>query len=113
MIKKLLLLFILLLLLAGVGAVGGALYAYQYFTRDLPTFESIDDYQPPAVSQVHAESGALVGEFFKEKRYPVALEEVPDHVRNAFLAAEDSAFYSHPGIDLFSIFRAVVKNLQT
>lgn len=113
MLKKLILLFILLFFLASFAAVGAALYAYQYFTRDLPTFASIEDYQPPAVTQVYSEGGTLVGEFFKEKRYPVVLDQVPVHVRNAFLAAEDSAFYTHPGIDLFSIVRAAVKNLQT
>ena len=91
-------------------AVG--VYGYYYVTRDLPTFDSVDDYRPAAVSRVYAADGTLVGEFFKERRYPVQLSEVPVMVRNAFLAAEDASFYKHPGIDPMSIARALLKNLQ-
>ncbi|MCB0321323.1 MAG: transglycosylase domain-containing protein, partial [Bdellovibrionales bacterium] len=73
----------------------------------------IEDYQPPAVSRVLSRDGTLIGEFFVERRYPVSIDEIPLHVRNAFLAAEDANFYSHPGIDVVSIFRAVVKNLKS
>lgn len=103
--------FFSLLFIAIFGAFL-ALWAYQYYSRDLPKFTSIEEYHPPMVSSVYANDGTLVAEFYKERRYPVNLSKVPLHVRNAFLAAEDSSFYKHPGIDLFGIFRALIKNIQ-
>lgn len=95
-------------LAAGVFAFWG----YHYITRDLPKLFGIEDYRPTAVSEVYSRNGKLIGEFFQERRYPAKISEVPLVVRNAFLAAEDASFYSHPGIDIWSIFRAFVSNLQ-
>lgn len=109
--KILLTLFILLILGAAAGGVT-VFWGYNYYTRDLPTFTGVDNYQPSAVSTVYSRTGVLVGEFYDEKRYPVALSEIPHHIRQAFLAAEDASFYKHPGIDIMSILRALVKNVR-
>jgi penicillin-binding protein 1A len=90
----------------------GVVAIYLYFSRDLPDFQSIRDYQPFLTTQVYASDGQPVGEFFEERRYLVSIDQIPLHVRQAFLAAEDASFYHHPGIDLISIARAMLKNLQ-
>lgn len=100
-----------------MGTAAGALiaaWAYNYITRDLPRFERVQDYRPAAVSQVFAADGTLVGEFYNEeaRRYPIAVSEIPQHVRNAFLAAEDASFYTHKGIDPVSILRAFYTNIR-
>lgn len=95
-----------------VGAVG-SLWAYNYITRDLPDFQTVEEYLPPAVTSILSNDGTVVGEFFEERRYPVKLKDVPVMVRNCFLAAEDASFYKHAGIDPVSILRAIVKNLET
>ncbi len=100
---------ILALILAGLGVA----YGYYYYSRDLPNFSSIDEYNPSSVTSIYSNDETLIAESFDERRYPVKLEEVPLIVRNAFVAAEDSSFYTHPGIDLVSIFRAFIKNIQT
>ncbi len=109
-------LFVIISLLLGIlGAVAGGLFGvwgYFYITRDLPQISSIQDFRPPAVSQVFARDGTLIAEFFYERRYPVKMSEVPAVVRQAFLAAEDASFYSHPGIDFMSILRALRENLK-
>lgn len=108
--------FILFFIFLLSTAAGGAflVWGYHYITRDLPQLSRIEDYRPAAVSEVYSANGVLIAEFFKdERRYPVALGEVPLFVRNAFLAAEDASFYQHPGIDLISIARAFFKNVQT
>lgn len=97
-------------------ALVGCLFAtwgYFYLVRDLPRLTRIEDYKPPAVTRVLARDGSLIAEFYSERRYPVKLKEVPDVVRKAFLAAEDASFYSHHGIDIVSILRAVYKNLES
>ena len=113
MLKKLLLL--ILVITISLGLVGSlfATWGYFFLTRDLPRLSRIEDYKPPAVTQVLSREGTLMAEFYTERRYPVKLIDVPDMVRKAFLAAEDASFYSHHGIDPVSIARAVYKNLQS
>jgi penicillin-binding protein 1A len=84
---------------------------YGEITTDLPPVDQILRYQPPAATRVYAEDGTLIGEFFVERRYLVPLSRVPQHVRAAFLAAEDADFYRHRGVDLVSIGRAMLTNL--
>ena len=111
MLRKIVLFTLVLLLLCFVALGGVVTWGYYYFTRDLPHLSSIDDYNPNAVSSIYSADGTLIAEFYKEKRYPAKLTEVPELVRNCFLAAEDANFYEHPGIDPISILRAFVKIL--
>jgi penicillin-binding protein 1A len=117
MLKGLKRIFLTLCTVALATALVGSLFVvwgyYYYVARDLPKLSRIEDYRPPAVTRVLARDGSLIAEFFSERRYPVKLAEVPAHVRKAFLAAEDAAFYSHSGIDPISILRAIFKNIQT
>ncbi|RME57924.1 MAG: PBP1A family penicillin-binding protein, partial [Candidatus Dadabacteria bacterium] len=85
---------------------------FRQVTKDLPDIRKIEDYTPEAVSEVYSRDGVLIGEFLEKRRYPVKLSEVPLFVRNAFLAAEDAAFYSHPGINIVGILRALIVNLK-
>lgn len=88
------------------------MYYYYRFTRDLPKLEKISDYRPNAVSSIYAVDGTLIGEAYEERRYPVPISEIPQVIKNAFLAAEDANFYQHPGIDVISIFRAAWVNFR-
>lgn len=94
-----------------IGAVGG-MYFYIRLTRDLPQISKLGDYKPKAVTSVYADDGTLIAELYEERRYPAKFEDIPQLLKNAFLAAEDSNFYTHPGIDLRGIGRAIVKNFQ-
>ena len=85
---------------------------YIYFSSDLPKISSLRDYRPPTVTVVTSDDGRKIGEFFRERRIVIPLEEMPDTLLKAFVAAEDSRFYKHRGIDLFSIIRAFSKNLK-
>lgn len=103
---------ILSLLMAIVGMVGG-LYFYHQLTRDMPRIARLEDYRPKAVSTIYASDGTTpIAELYDERRYPATLDEIPDLMRKAFLAAEDANFYSHPGIDVVSILRALWVNLR-
>jgi len=113
MIKKLLLTFLFLSLALSVIGAGFLVWGYHYITRDLPRLSGIEDYAPPAVSKVYAnDETTLIAEFYQQRRYPVKIDDIPEMVKNAFLAAEDASFYKHPGIDLMGILRAFVRNLQ-
>ena len=97
--------------LLGVAVLFAAAAFYIAFVRDLPDLETIRDYRPPLTSRVLDHEGRTIGEFFVERRQLTPLNEVPDHVVRAFIAAEDSAFFEHSGIDVRSILRAAWKNL--
>ena len=59
-------------------------------------------------TKIYDVNGDLISELFDENRSFIKLEKVPHHVRNAFLTSEDKNFYSHPGVDLTGIIRALV-----
>ncbi|MGC4377869.1 PBP1A family penicillin-binding protein [Fictibacillus sp. Mic-4] len=57
------------------------------------------------------ENGNIITRVYAENREPVSIDDVPDHVKNAFVAVEDSRFYKHHGLDTHAIFRAVYKDI--
>ncbi len=79
-----------------------------FLNKGLPSIDSLKNYEPKEVSQVFSASGEVIGEFFEEKRF--VNRDVPEFVKNAFIAAEDSNFYVHRGVDFLGVLRAVMKN---
>ena len=98
-----------IIVLAGAAAVAGL---YFYLSEDLPQIASLADYRPSIITTVYSDDNRKIAEFFKERRIVLPLEEMPPMLINAFVAAEDSRFYKHRGIDLLSIVRAFFKNLE-
>jgi penicillin-binding protein 1A len=92
-------------------AGAGALFLMHRYGTGLPDYRQLADYQPPTVTRLHAGDGRLLAEFAHEKRVFVPVEAIPKRVIQAFLAAEDKNFYSHPGIDPLSVMRAAFTNL--
>src|SRR3979490_2604643 len=95
--------------LVGVTAVAGLIWHY---SKDLPEYSQLQDYEPPVMTRVHAADGALLGEYSKERRLYLPIQAVPKLVINAFLAAEDKNFYEHGGIDFSGMARAAVLYAQ-
>lgn len=85
---------------------------YYYLTIDLPKISSLKDYRPPIVTSVFSDDDRKIGEFYEQRRIVVPLSDMPQNLINAFIAAEDSRFREHKGIDILSIFRAFVKNFK-
>jgi len=108
--------FILWSLLLGLVLVlcGGvaSLVLYYQISKDLPQITSLSDYHPSIITNVYADDGRLIAEFFKERRIVLPLAEMPPMLIDAFVSAEDSRFYKHQGIDFLSIIRAFFKNLE-
>jgi penicillin-binding protein 1A len=98
-----------ILFLVGVGAAAGLMWHY---SKDLPDYSQLQDYEPPVMTRVHASDGALVAEYAKERRLYIPIQAVPKLVVNAFLAAEDKNFYEHGGLDFPGIMRAGMLYLQ-
>ena len=93
----------------GIAATAGLLW---HFSKDLPDYSQLQDYEPPVMTRVHAADGSLLAEYARERRLYLPIQAVPKLVINAFIAAEDKNFYQHPGVDIYGIGRAGMLYLQ-
>jgi penicillin-binding protein 1A len=82
-----------------------------YFGRDLPDYKQLANYQPPIVSSVYAGDGRLLAQYATEKRIFVPVKAMSHLVTDAFIAAEDKDFYSHPGVNFLSMARAALTDV--
>lgn len=82
------------------------------FSSKLPQIITVADYKPLKVTEVFDRHDAKIGEFLRQKRMVIETKELPKYVSQAFIAAEDSDFYRHTGINLQAIFRAFVANMK-
>jgi penicillin-binding protein 1A len=94
-----------------VVAIGFAAFWLVTLTRDLPSVETLKDYEPPITTRVYAGNGTVLGEFAHERRIFVPATFIPKLVKEAFTSAEDRNFYKHPGIDPSGILRAAIKDV--
>ncbi|MBF0572313.1 MAG: penicillin-binding protein 1A [Desulfamplus sp.] len=85
---------------------------YLHINSDLPKINKLADYRPPTVTNIFSDNGTKIGEFYKERRIVLPISAMPPALINAFVAAEDSRFREHVGIDLIGIIRAFIKNMQ-
>jgi penicillin-binding protein 1A len=111
-LRKLLMVALIGLLLVAIAGAGGAFYLFHRYGTDLPEYRQLANYRPPTVTRVYAGDGRLMQEYAQEKRVFVPVEAMPKRLIQAFLAAEDKNFYSHPGVDPLSIVRAVLTNVE-
>ncbi|HEY2228005.1 MAG TPA: penicillin-binding protein 1A [Xanthobacteraceae bacterium] len=95
--------------LVGVTAVAGLLWHY---SKDLPDYSQLQDYEPAVMTRVHASDGSLLAEYARERRLYIPIQAVPKLVTNAFVAAEDKNFYEHNGLDFQGMMRAGIFFIQ-
>ncbi|WP_405235503.1 penicillin-binding protein 1A [Lentisalinibacter orientalis] len=105
--------------LAGTVAIlalslaAGVVGAYHYTLASLPEAATIRDIPLQIPLRVYSRDGKLIAEIGEQRRIPVEYEEIPGHVVQAFLAAEDDRFFEHPGIDYQGVLRAGINFLAT
>jgi penicillin-binding protein 1A len=90
------------------GAIAGAILG---LTHDLPQIRSLESFIPTAVTRLYSVDKVLLAEVFIEKRDPVPLKIIPHYLKAALIATEDRKFYSHSGVDLKAILRAIVRDI--
>jgi penicillin-binding protein 1A len=93
-----------------LAVVAATLYLLWEYSRGLPDYTQLAQYNPPTVTRVHAGDGRLIAEYAVERRVFVPVNAMPRDLIGAFLAAEDQNFYHHPGVDFTALARAVVTN---
>ncbi len=92
-----------ILFLVGIAAIAGLMW---HFSKDLPDYSQLRDYEPPVMTRVHAVNGSLLAEYARERRLYLPIQAIPKRVINAFIDAEDKNFYEHGGLDFAGIARA-------
>ena len=100
-----------------VGVAGIAAYAllasYIYLAPSLPTVDAMRSGSVPVPLRIFTRSGQLIAQIGEKRRVPVAYDDVPVLVREAFVAAEDQRFFSHHGFDYSGVLRAAVVDLTS
>src|SRR5690242_21805517 len=92
-----------ILFVVAICAAAGLLWHY---SKSLPDYSQLQDYEPAVMTRVHAADGSLLAEYARERRLYLPIQAIPKLVTNAFIAAEDKNFYEHGGIDISGIARA-------
>lgn len=86
---------------------------YLYLTPNLPDVETLKETKFQIPLRIYTRDEKLIGEFGEKRRSPIRFEEIPENFAHAILSAEDDRFYSHSGVDIKGLLRAVSQILQT
>ena len=92
---------------AGIASLAALVLVYG---NDLPDYKKLATYAPPVATRLYASDGSLLIEYAEERRVFIDYADMPPQLVNAFIAAEDQNFWTHPGIDIQGIIRALTNN---
>ncbi len=109
-IKKFLRIFINFFFWAFVAGIATLAILIFVYGNDLPDYKKLATYAPPVATRLYASDGSLLIEYAEERRVFIDYADIPPQLINAFIAAEDQNFWTHPGIDVQGIIRAVANN---
>ncbi len=107
-LKNILAILLVISLIAFIG-IFGTLWT---FSNKIPDYKFLKSYKPPVSSKMYSGNGDVVADFSQEKRIFIPYSSIPEKVINAFLAAEDKNFFSHPGVDAKGVLRATINNVK-
>jgi penicillin-binding protein 1A len=106
---------LVILLTAAVLAAGALLLGFagalQYLAPEIPAAAQLREIRVQLPLSVRSRDDKLIAQFGEQRRIPLSADEIPQIVVDAFLAAEDARFYSHPGVDWQGLLRALLSNV--
>jgi len=105
-IKKIVYRCVLLIIMGMVGVFCLILF----LSRDLPSLEQLENYDPDLVTRIYSADGKVLNELFVQKRVFIELDKIPNHMQHAVVSSEDRRFFDHWGLSMRSIARAVMIN---
>ena len=105
-IKKIVYRCVLIIIMGMVGVFCFILF----LSRDLPSLEQLENYDPDLVTQIYSADGKVLNELFVQKRVFIELDKIPNHMQHAVVSSEDRRFFDHWGLSMRSIARAVMIN---
>lgn len=100
-----------LFLLAGL--IAASLVVNGVVGDGCPTIADLRSYRAPQATSVFARDGSLVADLSQHRRVTLDIDEIPPMVRDGFIAVEDQRFWSHGGVDPWSVLRAAWRNLTS
>jgi len=98
---------LLLCVVLGLAAAAAGFLAYTTVSARLPDVQSLRDVEMQEPMYVYSRDGKLIALFGEMRRYPVKIKDVPERLKQAFLATEDARFYEHSGVDYRGVARAI------
>ena len=102
---------IVFLFLVPAAFFGTAVGVYLALSHDLPQIRRLEDFSPSGVTRIYDSEDTFLAELYTEKRDPISFDQIPEVLVSALVVTEDRRFFSHRGIDLKGILRAVIKDL--
>lgn len=108
--KKILRIFLNIFFWAFVAGIASLAALVLVYGNDLPDYRKLATYAPPVATRLYASDGSLLIEYAEERRVFIDYADMPSQLVNAFIAAEDQNFWTHPGIDVQGITRALANN---
>src|SRR5690606_25392806 len=98
-----------LLLFVAAVVLGALALRTVYFvvSAKLPDVQGLRHLALQEPMYVYSRDGKLMARFGETRRYPIHIEDVPERLKQAFLATEDARFYEHHGVDYKGVARAV------
>lgn len=102
---------LLSLAFAGIflGSLAGVFFG---LIHDLPQINSLKQFKPSSVTTVFSSDKQILARFYIEKRFPVSIEKIPENLINAIITIEDRNFYSHSGVNIKAILRAIIHDIK-
>ena len=97
------------ILTAVVGGLFGMLLGYSI---DLPQVQELQQIRPNVVSYVYSADGQILGDYALERRILVTYDQIPEQLKQTIIAAEDSNFFEHFGIDFGRFLVTALRNIQ-
>jgi penicillin-binding protein 1A len=96
------------------GGLTGLVVAYQLnFTSYAAEVDALADYRPAEITKVYADDGkTVIGELALERRIPLTYEQIPERMKHAIMAIEDTRFFEHVGIDPYRLTGAIVQSFM-
>ncbi|HBX40173.1 MAG TPA: peptidase, partial [Marinobacter adhaerens] len=86
---------------------------YLYLRPGLPPVHQLLDIKLQTPLRVYSKDNRLIAEFGEKRRAPITIEQIPTIQLQAFMAAEDSRFYEHFGVDIKGLARAAIELVST
>ena len=100
---------LLFLTVVGMGMVVGV---FKSVWHNLPDISVLEEFEPSKITYIYSDTGEVFGEYALEKRIEVSQENIPELMKHAIIATEDTRFYNHNGIDYRGILRAVKEDIK-
>jgi penicillin-binding protein 1A len=109
--KRIVAALVALVVSAAAMVLMGFAGAYQFLSPEIPTADALRAVKTQMPLRIYSRDGKLIAQIGEQRRIPVAWEDIPEVVVDAFLAAEDARFFGHPGVDWQGLVRAMAANV--